>query len=101
MRTIKAASCGSKGGRPAGLVLRVHLRFTNSRCQRRSAARSDDEGRPPLTGQHARQSRQEHLVAAAQLGAADLPLENCEFMAKNEQLEFELPLSIPTGRRDS
>src|SRR5450756_1900525 len=36
MRTIKAASLGSKGGRPTGLVLCVHVRFTNSRCQRKS-----------------------------------------------------------------
>lgn len=42
---------------------------------------------------------QEYPVAAAKLGAADLPLENHELMAKDEQ--FELELSIPTGRRDS
>jgi len=64
-------------------------------------ARSDDESRPTLARQHARQRRQEHLVDAAKLGTADLPLENRELMAKDEQLELELALSIPTGRRDS
>jgi len=32
---------------------------------------------------------------------ADLALENHELLAKDDQFEFELALSIPTGRRDS
>ena len=82
-----------------GLVSPLALHQLAVPAQKR--ARSDDESRPTLAGQYPRQRRQEHPVAAAQLGAADLSLENCEFMAKDEQLEFELPLSIPTGRGDS
>jgi hypothetical protein len=73
------------------------LRFHQLAVPAQERARSDDEWRPTLARQQARQRRQEHLVAAAQLGAAGLALENREFMAKDQQPELELALSVPTG----
>ena len=52
-----------------------------------------------LARQDARQSRQEHLVGATQLGAADLALEHLDLVAKDDQ--FELARSITGGRRDA
>ena len=96
-------SFGSSGGRPAASGLVGPLAPHQLAVPAQQRRRGDEEGRPALARQHPRQRRQQHLVAAAQLGAAGLAPENHELMAKDEQLQLELTLalSIPTERRDS